>query len=684
MNNFLIATFLVFSVNIIIASDTDNLDITDTSDIDAFILDDPAEIDSEIEGIEQSGEVKELKEDMVNTPVKTSKKEKKKKVKKEKIVKKTKPKKKSIVIFDVGNEEKKLLEVSKYIEGKISNTEWDDIAIATKVDKYEVQKGDWLWKISQRLFGTGFYYSKIWSLNPHILNPHKIEPGMVLVLTTGDETDIPQVTLGSFSKDQKDGVEDKVDKEDYLVQYGGDNIPSWLVERDKLIKEGNYFQYSSDMTYDDLHKLGKHSLNNEYKKYEPPVPNILIEKKSDEFDAQGFDKGSVIKYSFKRKFPITTFVTSNIMQDLGEIVDARHGGTYLYLGNKVYVKFDNHVDIRPGDLYSVYSPHGLVQNKKSDRKGYSYTIVGTVKLLRKVERKWEGEVVETFFPFKRHARLTSYTPRIKDLDKVYVKRSIEGIVMKGFDSSTYLSLGSIGYLDRGRADGLEVGAVLNVYSFKDQATQKKISENPAYSIGELMVITLTDNFSTFVVTNSSREIPIGSFVQTKTYDDYKLSMKLKNKEPLKDVKSLERKAKENLDIELNLDDINNDLLNKAHKVKLTAQELEELERQERDYSVIKDHQRDIKELERLEAEIAKSEAVLGEAKVDEDKFLEQQSLDILEKTIKGQKPDSFGQLDEIEKEIGLKYIDQQLDSTENPYGLTKFDLEEIDHLLNSN
>src|SRR5690606_8904676 len=84
-------------------------------------------------------------------------------------------------IFDVGNEEKQLLNLAKYVEGKIPDAEWDEIATKAQLDRYVVQQDDWLWKISQRLFGSGFYYSKIWSLNPQITNPHEIEPGMVLL-----------------------------------------------------------------------------------------------------------------------------------------------------------------------------------------------------------------------------------------------------------------------------------------------------------------------------------------------------------------------------------------------------------------------------------------------------------------------------------------------------------------------
>ena len=108
-----------------------------------------------------------------------------------------------------------------------------------------------------------------------------------------------------------------------------------------------------------------------------------------------------------------------------------------------------------------------------------------------------------------------------------------------------------------------------------------------------------------------------------------------------------------------------------------------MERQERDKSVIKDSSRDVKELDRLESEIVDAESSLNESKVDEDKFLEQQSLDGLETKSKQQDPNGFESLNEIENDIGRKYMDEDINNKENPYGLTEFDLEEVDELLNT-
>jgi hypothetical protein len=89
-----------------------------------------------------------------------------------KVVKSDKTNSKS---FDVGAGERELLILAKEMSGKIPDNEWNELVIASSETSHEVQKGEWLWKISERYFGSGFYYSKIWSLNPYITNPHEIE-----------------------------------------------------------------------------------------------------------------------------------------------------------------------------------------------------------------------------------------------------------------------------------------------------------------------------------------------------------------------------------------------------------------------------------------------------------------------------------------------------------------------------
>lgn len=585
------------------------------------------------------------------------------------------------IVFDVGKEEKILLEEAKLIQGKMPSKEWSEISSKSKQEKYSVVEGDYLWKIAKKFFGSGFFYAKIWSLNPYITNPHEVKPGMILTFDTGSSEDIPSIKVGEFDESMSVATNAKGPNVQIDV-FGSEAKPEWIDERQKLQEQGIYVQYASDATYEDLANAAKQSENKEYEKYEPPTTKITIEEAKNRYDESGFDKESKISFRYKEGFFLNTFVTTNIVQDFGEITNGIKAGILFSTGDTIYVKFDKEVHVMAGEMYSIYGGMGKAKHKSSEREGYKYGINGQIRTVRKIDDKWECVITDTVSTIQRGDRITVYTPKIPQITKTFNDRVIEASVLDGYSEiQSVFSLGNVIYLDRGRADGVEMGNVFDVYDFTDRLNNKKITKNPTYKIGEITVITLTDNFATGLITNSIQEIVKGSVAVTKSTEEAARTTKLKDKNLKLKSKELKEKAIDELDVELNLNDINEDLLEKADKVQLNEDELEELERQEREKSLMREGERDLKSLEKLEKEIESAEKQISEAKLDEDRLLENQNLEVIEKNVKVK--DGEEQLSEIEKEFGKKYLDEDLNNKDNPYGLTEFDLEEVDELLNT-
>ncbi|MBT3983964.1 MAG: LysM peptidoglycan-binding domain-containing protein [Bacteriovoracaceae bacterium] len=592
-------------------------------------------------------------------------------------------------VFDVGKEEEALLETAKFIQRKIPEKEWNELSANAKEDHYTVEEGDYLWKIAQKLFGSGFYYPKIWSLNSYITNPHQIEPGMVLIFDTGDSINPPQVTVGSFEKGTTktysniEGRSENVELTMDLSKWGDNTIPKWIKEKEDLIKQGVYVQFSSEYTYKDLEKISAPLLNREYERYSPPKKIINLDEPILEFEDTGFDKSARESFGYKEGFYLNTFVTTNIVQDFGYVDHAQNEGINLHNYDRIYINFDPGLRIVPGDLFSLYAPHGEIGHDISDRSGYKYSIVGQITVFEKKGHLWECEVSNVTGNINRGDRVTVYTPQIDKITKSFNPRNIEAAVIAGHESSQNLfSFGDVVYIDRGRADGVELGNIFEAYLFTDRGTDKQITADPSYKVGEGTVINLTDNFATILVSQSSNEFENGTIMLSKTIEAAARESRIKNKSIQKSINEIEKRGLEELDTELTLKDINDDLLEKADKIQLTEDELDELERQERERSILKGQEKDLHELEKLEKELETAEAQLNEGKLDEDKLLEQEDLNSLEANAHRQHPDSFADLNELEAELGTKYLDEDLSDHNNPYGLSENDLEEIDELLN--
>ena len=120
------------------------------------------------------------------------------------------------------------------------------------------------------------------------------------------------------------------------------------------------------------HASEKNQLVDEYRNYEPPATDITIEEPGDAYDEDGFDKESRIIFNVKEGYFLNTFLTTNIVQDLGEIVAGESESTFLQKFERIYLKFDDSVKVKPGDKFSVYLPEGKVKHEISDRVGFRY------------------------------------------------------------------------------------------------------------------------------------------------------------------------------------------------------------------------------------------------------------------------------------------------------------------------
>ncbi|MCJ8278252.1 MAG: LysM peptidoglycan-binding domain-containing protein, partial [Bdellovibrionales bacterium] len=68
---------------------------------------------------------------------------------------------------------------------EVPDQEWANFVEKIEDNTYAVKPGDTLWSLSKVFFGDGFFWSKIWSYNGPLTNPHMISVGSQVQFFSG-------------------------------------------------------------------------------------------------------------------------------------------------------------------------------------------------------------------------------------------------------------------------------------------------------------------------------------------------------------------------------------------------------------------------------------------------------------------------------------------------------------------
>lgn len=369
----------------------------------------------------------------------------------------------------------------------MSQDDWNDIIQnGGGLDEYEIRPGDNLWDVSRTIFGTGFFWPKLWQLNSDITNPHDIQPGSKL----------------SFLEQ---GLEAPV-----LVE-------TELEEKTPLTKEEEIA-----LTEDELLEL---------KWVEPELPpgkperRVMNQIPPSFFDwaSRGEeipDVGKVESFAANifqlKKYYAQQIVTDMPIESVGTVraTDAKNSttvGFYQY----TYVQLDAPASI--GEEFMALLETDEIEYAKNDdiKKARAVEIQGRIKivsLVDEVKKTYKAVVVKSFRPIDMGAKLVRSDFYTTEWSEQGSYLDIEAKVFGGrYDANReVLGLGSIVYLDKGMDEGLEKGKMMNVLrNNKIRGIEAGIGDAP--KIGSIRIIHASKGVSTGVVVDSEEVIQPGDF-----------------------------------------------------------------------------------------------------------------------------------------------------------------------------
>jgi hypothetical protein len=347
--------------------------------------------------------------------------------------------------------EQEALKLSKILK-PISDEQWRSIT-GGKTEKYSIVRGDTLFDISRRLFGDGKYWPKIWALNNGaITNPHKIRPGNQVAFEPGSGTSLPGVSIAEN-------------------QHGPDG------------------ETRNDANEPDWKRLPPQRWEN----FQVRLPA--------EIDPLGFDKRNKIRFNTSIRYDLNTFVTTEEVPVLGKISGARTESNFLILNDVVYVESDGKVQV--GDTYTLTAEPNRVSTKTSNGRGYSYSVLGKVKIIGVRDNLFFGTLQNATGLLPRGSHLIALQPPLPEPPLMAGLSAITGSAT--FDLTLLNSEAvqhHILFVDRGSDDGVQPGMVFRNYNHEDPSNKKKITNSDILTNADMLVLSTTAKFSTCVMIRS--------------------------------------------------------------------------------------------------------------------------------------------------------------------------------------
>ena len=221
---------------------------------------------------------------------------------------------------------------------------------------------------------------------------------------------------------------------------------------------------------------------------------------------------------FSRREAKSIFITQEMSEEAGMILDAKEGQVLIGERDKVYLKMSPGVTAHIGDKFTIFSDHGeVVHPKTGESIGRKIDILGTLEITYAGEKLCEAKIIYSNKEILKGAKILNY---LEPTQQVVLKKAdtpINGIILFSWEDKELIASRDIVMIDKGNSDGLEAGDVLYVFRegkvIHDPASKESL-QAPMKKLGTLVVIETQEYTSTAMVTMSKRVIYKGDKVKS--------------------------------------------------------------------------------------------------------------------------------------------------------------------------
>ncbi len=323
---------------------------------------------------------------------------------------------------------------------------------------HTVVKGDTLWDLSEKYLGSPWYWPKVWSYNPQIDNPHWIYPGNRVRFAPAGETGRAEEMPTQITVEQPEAEEAGSEEDRRYLQ-------------DELVS------VSSGKSIGMVPERG----------------------------------GSRIRQE--------SFISPQEFQGAGKLERAFSERQMLSIYDKVYLRFDDPLAVRLGDVYSLFRlSDEIVHPVSGESFGHRVDIVGSVRVTALGTELITG-IIESVSDEILRGDLVA---PLGDFDKRLIRRpnerEIRGVVLASQNPLLpHFGEHHVVFIDKGAQDGVQEGNSFDVIRRGDpmraQDEDEGASEGlPEETVGRIIVFDVKENASAGIVVRSLKELEVGEEV----------------------------------------------------------------------------------------------------------------------------------------------------------------------------
>jgi hypothetical protein len=330
---------------------------------------------------------------------------------------------------------------------------------------YTIRPGDTMWDICKIILDNPWYWPKLWSLNQYILNPNQIFPGNRLVFSPATDTSFPNFEVVADEGEESSEVSHQDESETVVkAERAGDS--TFIVEQSKL------------------------------------------------------RKGETLAVKLRS----ITMVSPKGFETIGKIASSVEPKESLMFGDKVYLKFFEQREVKPGDKFQVIEKVKMVYDPDHKTKKIGWMIrkkaVITISHIFP-DKRWkktvfEGTISDGDHFVKRDDEIIPFESDIKSVIPHFTDKEIDGKIVEADIEQILISNNDFVFLNLGTKDGVQPGLQLYAVRSGDGLEEEQQSDLPDVPVGRILIVDSKEKTSTAYVTTLDRPLSIGDRVRGQT------------------------------------------------------------------------------------------------------------------------------------------------------------------------